>query len=323
MQQKQPSQSKLKLRPEGVPAATYTPRSRSEQRTRSRRGVKRFSRGRGYTGESNAITSIFKGLLIISLLALALYWVASIPFRIPALKNLAESEPAVDQAAEQAETIATNKNANQQQADENTQADAANTTTAATTAVQDTSVESETQPIAVMPTGSASSENTAALATETSTPNDSAIESDSAVDSNGSVDGNGSVNGNGSVDSSGESDTNLTGDDNADGDGDGDGEIRLEKLDSSNQNSSDQSASSQSENTQIVTTQTQIPEAPADYTISAYKATMFSSLSADATELPVAHGTAVNFIERAGDWVKIEIPDTGKVGYVHITQLSN
>lgn len=56
--------------------------------------------------------------------------------------------------------------------------------------------------------------------------------------------------------------------------------------------------------------------------IKAYKASVFSSLAADATETPVQHGTAVIVLERTGDWVKIEVTDTGITGFIHITHLS-
>ncbi len=56
--------------------------------------------------------------------------------------------------------------------------------------------------------------------------------------------------------------------------------------------------------------------------IKAYKASVFSSLAADATETPVQHGAAVIVLERTGDWVKIEIPDSGIAGFIHVTHLS-
>ena len=51
---------------------------------------------------------------------------------------------------------------------------------------------------------------------------------------------------------------------------------------------------------------------------------MFSDLSsADATETKVDRGAVVKVLERSGDWVKIEIEDGGKTGYMHITHLSS
>ena len=59
------------------------------------------------------------------------------------------------------------------------------------------------------------------------------------------------------------------------------------------------------------------------YTVKAYRATMFSDLSApDAVETRVEHGAAVTVLERSGDWVKIEVDGSGRTGYIHITQLS-
>ncbi len=56
--------------------------------------------------------------------------------------------------------------------------------------------------------------------------------------------------------------------------------------------------------------------------IKAYKASVFSSLAADATETPVQHGAAVIVLERSGDWVKIEVPNSGIAGFIHVTHLS-
>ena len=64
--------------------------------------------------------------------------------------------------------------------------------------------------------------------------------------------------------------------------------------------------------------------ADVQYTVKAYRATMFSDLSsADATETQVDRGAVVKVLERSGDWVKIEIEDGSKTGYMHITHLSS
>lgn len=57
-------------------------------------------------------------------------------------------------------------------------------------------------------------------------------------------------------------------------------------------------------------------------TITAYRATVFSSLTADAIETRVAHGASVKILENARDWIKIEIPDNQIIGYIHFSQLS-
>ena len=56
--------------------------------------------------------------------------------------------------------------------------------------------------------------------------------------------------------------------------------------------------------------------------VKAHRATLFSSLSTDATESSVAHGTEVNVLERVNDWVKVEIIESGSIGYIHISHLS-
>ena len=50
---------------------------------------------------------------------------------------------------------------------------------------------------------------------------------------------------------------------------------------------------------------------------------MFSDLSAaDATETRVDHGAKVKVLERSGDWLKIEVEESGETGYMHIIHLS-
>lgn len=52
-------------------------------------------------------------------------------------------------------------------------------------------------------------------------------------------------------------------------------------------------------------------------TIKAFKATMFSDLTDDASEVAVNQGAHVKVLEKSGNWVKIEMVQGGAVGYVH------
>ncbi len=59
-----------------------------------------------------------------------------------------------------------------------------------------------------------------------------------------------------------------------------------------------------------------------DYFVSAYRAILFSNLSATANETPIAHGTRVNVIEELDEWVRITVADIAIDGFIHYTQLS-
>lgn len=56
--------------------------------------------------------------------------------------------------------------------------------------------------------------------------------------------------------------------------------------------------------------------------VKTYRATIFSNLSAQATESRVAHGSEVKALERVNDWVKVEVTASGLNGYIHISHLS-
>jgi len=52
-------------------------------------------------------------------------------------------------------------------------------------------------------------------------------------------------------------------------------------------------------------------------TIKAFKASMFSDLTENATEVPLDQGDQVKVLERNGSWVKVEVIEGGAIGFVH------
>ena len=79
---------------------------------------------------------------------------------------------------------------------------------------------------------------------------------------------------------------------------------------------------SDSQSTNTAPVQLDSISASKSHFVKAYRATIFSSLSTDAKESSVAHGTEVNVLERVNDWVKVEIIESGLIGYIHISHLS-
>ena len=102
-------------------------------------------------------------------------------------------------------------------------------------------------------------------------------------------------------------------------------EVTPEPLETVDTLAVDSSSANPQQVSETPTTNTvEASSADVQYSVKAYKATMFSDLSsADATETKVDRGAVVKVLDRSGDWVKIEIVDDGKIGYMHLTQLSS
>ena len=285
-----------------------------------RRKSKRNSKHTAYTGEPHALTSLLRGFAIIALLTLGFYQVAKIPFVIPYEKFTGLFEPnttSVSAKVDQSDNPSTDKVASIElpasvAKTETTNANPTENVTSDPEPVDPQPVDPEpadlqvadTQPTDLQPevlTSTSESESPEPRITETVVET-----STSEIE-----------------------------------------EIRITKIDNNQSVSGDAAtpeivdtaetpaAATSSTNPQQVTETTattattatntvEASSADVQYTVKAYRATMFSDLSsADATETKVDRGAVVKVLERSGDWVKIEIEDGGKTGYMHITHLSS
>ena len=101
-----------------------------------------------------------------------------------------------------------------------------------------------------------------------------------------------------------------------------DEEIRIEPLVSAIQTEATEIAVTTTPEPQLIQEIQSEPATEATFTIKDYRATMFSDpSSADATQTPLARGATFKVVERVGNWVKIEVTDSGETGYVHIRLL--
>ena len=290
--------------------------------TKRRRKKKQSSKHEVYTGESHTLFSILKGIGIIGLLSLGLYYGAQLPFIIPYEKVTEFFTPKTTTTTAKVDpddTASADKLVSSEQP-----APVAEPESTGDESTDNQIPETEPEPAPEPepkpepepePEPEPAPEPEPTLVPEPDNPESDGIET-AAEDS-------------------------VSGDD----------EIRIAKIDAGESGSGDvnnvpetpDTASSTTETTstsqQPVQTTTERPATPVtgpspvttteesigitEYTVSAYRATMFSDLSAaDATETRVDHGAKVKVLERSGDWLKIEVEESGETGYMHIIHLS-
>jgi len=277
--------------------------SGSKRRRKSKRSSKKH---RVYTGEPHALFSMLKGLVIIGLLTLGLFYGAKLPFDIPYEKFTKFFEPKTTIATstdDQNNNLSTDNVTSTEQSAAVAKTETANDSPTGNLITSPEPVDQEPvdpEPADPQPTDTLTN---VTPNPESESPEPSTTEVDTTVSEIeeiriAKIGGNQSVSGD---------------------------EVTPEPLETVDTLAIDSSIANPQQVSETPTTNTvEASSTDVQYTVKAYRATMFSDLnSADATETPVDRGAVVKALERSGDWVKIEIEDGGKIGYMHITHLSS
>ena len=291
--------------------------SNQNSRTVRRRKSKRNSKHKAYAGEPHAMSALLRGIAIIALLTLGFYQVAKIPFVIPYEKFTGFFEPRTTRATsniDQSNEPSTNKVASTEQAASVATTETANENPAGNltpdpepVVLEPVNPEPAGQQVAdLQPTNAQPDVPTSISETESPEPSITEAAATTTVTETeeiriAKIDNSQSVSGNAAT----------------------------PEIVATDETPATNSSTSSTNPQQVVATAPTANTVEASnenvqYTVKAYKATMFSDLSsADATETKVDRGAVVKVLDRSGDWVKIEIVDDGKIGYMHLTQLSS
>jgi len=281
----QPPASKLKRRPAGTPSADLDHHRENENKRRHRNKGRNWSKRSTRHRGSNPLFSIFRGLLTIAAITAAMYWTVKLPFSFTA-KSSNQDGAAVETKSAEATEQPVIENVASNAGEENGDA--------ATEQVQPVPATSATDDIAS--TGEVASTTEDAVNTIAAEP-----ATETSV-----------------------SQTDDTGD------------IRVEKLPGTATTTTPQVAetidatvddtsaatSTAAENNTSASDTTEGSDDETTVTIKTYRATMFSTLADGAKETTVPHGAKVKLLKRNGEWVRIQILESGAIGFIHISQLN-